>query len=164
MRPYWQPPTPAAGVIRKHRYATFYSDAQKDRLTFAGNFVQKELRRGMTMRDARFIGRRCKLRLIDEIRSETGHRRKPSDDFLQALDKVRHLPGDKLWYAIRQAETWRDATNASIARDWHRSEAMVRKQRKRLAASLWSIAENDDQRRALESLRLKPTQLSAGGA
>lgn len=156
IRPFWTPPTPTAGAAQGYEYTRFYRDARKDRLQFADIFVRKELRRGMTMKDARFIGRRCKLRLIDEVRSITGHRRKSSDEFRQALDKVRHFPGDKLWYAIRQAESWREATNASIARDWHRSEGLIRKQRKRLAAWLWSIAESEGQRNALVTLRLAP--------
>lgn len=156
LRPRWTPPTPPEGVAHGYEYTRFYRDARKDRLAFADDFVRKELRRGMTMKEARFIGRRCKLRLIDEIRTQTGHRQKSSDEFLEALGKVRHLRGDRLWTAIRNAETWRDATNASIARDWDRSEALIRKLRRRLAAWLWSIAESDEQRAALHFLRLKP--------
>jgi hypothetical protein len=115
----------------------------------------------MTATEARYIGRRCRLRLIDEIRLDTrrerGYGRKSNDEYEAALQKVKHLPGDKLWRHIRMhCPTWRDATNAAIARDWYCSEGWIRKVRIKSAASLWSVAKNDEQRKALEVLRLKP--------
>lgn len=133
-------------------------------MNFAERFVRMELKRGMTPTEARYIGRRCKLRLIDEIRldtrRETGFGRKSSDEYRAALEKVKHLHGGgDLWRHIRRScPEWRDATNAAIARDWYRSEGWIRKLRKRLAVWLWSIAESDEQRKALEVLRLKPKE------
>ncbi len=161
LRPLWSPPPQPEGVIVKHRYATFFFDARRERLEFAQRFVRAELRRGMTTTEAQYIGRRCKLRLIDAIRRETRRERgfghKSNDEYDAALQKVKHLPGDKLWQHIRMCcPTWRDATNAAIARDWYCSEGWIRKLRTKSAASLWSLAENDEQREALRVLRLKP--------
>jgi hypothetical protein len=161
LRPLWSPPTPPEGTILKRPYATFFFDARRDRLKFAEEFVRLELKRGMTPTEARYIARRCKLRLIDKIRQDTrrerGFGRKSSDEHKAALGKVKHLPGGKLWRHMRQScPEWRDATNTAIARDWYCSEGWIRKLRKQLAARLWSIAENDEQRKALEVLRLKP--------
>jgi len=164
LRPLWSPPTPPEGTILKRPYATFFFDARRDRLKFAEEFVWLELKRGMTPTEARYIGRRCKLRLIDEIRLDTrrerGFGRKSSDEHRAALEKVKHLPGGgQLWRHIRQScPEWRDATNTAIARDWYCSEGWIRKLRKQLAAWLWSIAESDEQRKALEVLRLKPKE------
>jgi len=161
LRPLWSPPTPPEGVILKHPYATFFFDARKDRLTFAERFVAEELKRGMASNEARYIGRRCRFRLIDEIRLDTrrehGFGRKSSDEYKAALQKLKHLRGDKLWrHILMCCPTWRDATNAAIARDWYRSEGWIRKLRKKSSAQLWAIAENAEQRKALEVLRLKP--------
>jgi hypothetical protein len=161
LRPLWSPPPQPEGFIVKHRYATFFFDARRDRLEFAERFVRGELKRGMTETEARYIGRRCRLRLIDEIRldtrRETGFGRKSNHEYEAALQKVKHLPGDELWRHIRMyCPTWRDATNAAIARDWYCSEGWIRKLRIKSAASLWSLAENDAQRKAFEVLRLKP--------
>jgi hypothetical protein len=164
LRPYWSRPTPPEGVELNHPYATFFVDAKGERWDFAERFVRKELKRGMTPVEARYIGRRCRLRLIDEIRletrRETGFGRKSNDEYAAALEKVKHLPGNKLWAHIRSCcPTWRDATNAAIARDWYCSEGWIRKLRKKTALGLWSIAENDEQRKALEVLRLKPREV-----
>jgi hypothetical protein len=161
LRPLWSPPPQPEGVIVKHRYATFFFDARRDRLEFAERFVEGELKRGMTATEARFIGRRCRLRLIDEIRLDTRRERdfgrKSNEEYEAALEKVKHLPGDKLWRHIRMhCPTWRDATNAAIARDWYCSEGWIRKLRIKSAASLWALAQNNEQRKALEVLRLKP--------
>lgn len=163
LRPLWSPPPQPEGILVKHRYATFFFDARRDRLKFAEQFVRAELRRRMTPTEARYIGRRCKLRLIDEIRLDTrremGFGRKSNDEYATALQRVKHLPGDKLWKHIKFfCPTWRDATNAAIARDWYRSEAWIRKLRQKSAALLWPLAETDEQRRALEVLRLKPKE------
>jgi hypothetical protein len=161
LRPLWSPPPQPEGVIVKHPYATFFLDARRHRREFAERFVRAELKRGMTPAEARYIGRRCKLRLIDEIRLDTrremGFGRKSNDEYAAALQKVKHLPGDELWEHIKFfCPTWRDATNAAIARDWYRSEGWIRKLRRKSAERLWSIAENNEQRKALEVLRLKP--------
>jgi hypothetical protein len=164
LRPFWSPPTPPEGVELSRRYANFHFhfDGIGDRRQFAETFVRWELRRGMSDTEGRHIGRRCRLRLIDEIRSESrrewGFGRKSSDEYQAALQRVRHLHCvDDLWRHIKHCcPEWRDATNVSIARDWYRSEAWIRKLRKRLATQLWPLAENDEQRKALALLRLKP--------
>ena len=171
IRPFWSPPTPAEGVRLVHRYANFHLDGAKDRRRFAKNFVEQELSSRMTSTEARHIARRCKLRLIDEIRSDSrrkrGFGRKSNEEYQAALEKVKHLQpswkwkGDErllsLWQHMKHyCPEWRDATNVSIAKDWYRSEGWIRKLRGRLAVRLWSIAENDEQRKALEVLRLKP--------
>jgi hypothetical protein len=176
LRPFWSPPTPPEGVESLHPYATFFFDGVRDRRYFAENFVQRELERRMTETESRHIARRCKLRLIDEIRSDTrrerGIGRKSNEEYRAALDKVKHLQpswkwkGDDfprlLWQHIKaRCPEWRDATNVSIATDWYRSEGWIRKLRKRLAVRLWSVAENDEQRKALRILRLIPTEAHA---
>jgi len=176
MRPFWSPPTPPAGVELLHPFATFHSDGVRDRRRFAEQFVQAELKRCMTLTEARHIARRCRLKLIDEIRRETrremGIGRKSNDEYQAALDKVKHLQPSwrwtddlprLLWQHIKEScPEWRDATNVSIARDWYRSEAWIRKVRKRLAVRLWSSTENDDQRKALRILRLMPKEAPGG--
>jgi hypothetical protein len=165
LRPFWSPPTPPEGVELSRRYKNFRFrfDRIGDRRQFAEEFVRWELRRVMSDAEGQHIARRCKLRLIDQIRSDTrrerGFGRKSSDEYKAALQKVKHLQcGEKLWQYIKHScPEWRDSTNASIARDWYRSEAWIRKLRKRLATHLWPLAENDEQRKALALLRLKPT-------
>jgi hypothetical protein len=171
IRPFWSTPTPPEGVELSRPYATFHLDGARDRREFAENFVQRELTRRLTATEARHIARRCKLRLIDEIRRDTrrewGIGRKSNDQYRAALAEVKHLQpswnwkGDDLprllWQHIKaHCPEWRDATNVSIARDWYRSEGWIRKLRKRVAVRLWSIAENDEQRTALRTLRLMP--------
>lgn len=164
LRPFWSPPTPPEGVELSRRYANFHFhfDGIGDRRQFAEEFVRREMRRGMSDTEGRHIARRCRLRLIDEIRSDTrrerGFGRKSSDEYTAALRKVKHLQcAENLWQHIKHScPEWRDATNVSIARDWYRSEAWIRKLRKRLATQLWPLAENNEQRKALALLRLKP--------
>ena len=120
----------------------------------------------MTLVEAQHIGRRCKLRLIDEVRRQTGFNKKREQRnhaFLTALETLKHLhwipdragPYTLAKLHIRNA-TRNDASNTTIARDWYRSEGWIRKRRKRLAAQIWSMVKNDAQRQALEVLRLKP--------
>jgi hypothetical protein len=170
IRPFWSSPTPPEGVELLHPYITFRLDGVRDRRRFAERFLHVELKRCMTPTEAQHVARRCKLRLIDEIRRDTrrdmGIGRKSNEQYQSALKKVKHLQplwkwNDDLlrllWGHIKEScPEWRDATNVSIARDWYRSEAWIRKLRKRLAARLWSSAENDDQRNALRILRLMP--------
>jgi hypothetical protein len=86
LRPFWSPPTPPAGVELSRKYANFRFrfDGMGDRRRFAEQFVRWELKRGMSDTEARHVARRCKLRLIDEIRSDTrrewGFGRKSSDE------------------------------------------------------------------------------------
>lgn len=119
----------------------------------------------MTLVEAQHIGRRCKLRLIDEVRRQTGFNKKREQRnhaFLTALETLKHLhwipdvQAHTLWLHIKECETPNDASNTTIARDWYRSEGWIRKLRKRLAAQIWSMVKNDAQRQALEVLRLKP--------
>ncbi len=164
LRPFWSPPTPPAGVELSRRYVNFrfHFDGIGDRRHFAEEFVRRELRRGMSDTEGRHIARRCRLRLIDEIRSESrlawGFGRKSSDEYRVALRKVKHLQcEEKLWQHIKHnCPEWRDAANVTIAQDWYRSEAWIRKLRKRLATQLWPLAENNEQRKALAFLRLRP--------
>ncbi|HEX8817170.1 MAG TPA: hypothetical protein VF753_16855 [Terriglobales bacterium] len=159
LRPRWEPKTQSKAIIDFHPYRTFYTDARRDRWFFVTLFIEKELKQGMTSKQARHIGRRCRLRLIDEIRRATRHnpRRKSNKPFLAALSKVKHLRGGgKLWDHIRGCESWRHATNSAIATEWCRSESWIRKLRDRLAIHLWSVAENEEQREALKFLRLLP--------
>jgi hypothetical protein len=163
LRPHWVLPEPDGRPHWKaYVHARFVNDAWHDRRDFAESFVNGELKRGMTEVEARHIGRRCKLRLIDEIRRQTGFnkvREQRDQAFLKALDTVRHLPGDKLWTHLKNnCKTRRDAANTTIAKDWYRSEGWIRKMRKRLAIRLWALAENDEQRQALQVLRLKPRE------
>lgn len=171
IRPFWYAPTPPEGVELRHPYATFHFDAITERRHFVERFLRGELKRRMSASEARHVARRCKLRLIDEIRMDTrrewGIGRKSSEEYWSALEKVKHLRplwklnGDdlprRLWQHIKvSCPEWRNATNASIARDWYRSEGWIRKLRKRLAMRLWSVAVNDEQRHALRVLRLMP--------
>lgn len=162
MRPHWSTPvrTGSGELSPASKYALFYVDAWRDRVAFAKEFVNGEIKRGMTMEEARYIGRRCRLRLIDQVRLDTGfYKARRVQTWLKVLDTVRHLPGhdkDHLWKRIRSCKTRKEASNTAIAHDWYRSEGWVRKLRKRLASHLWSIAENDEQRQALKVLRLKP--------
>jgi hypothetical protein len=170
LRPQWHPPSTREGYALIHPYATFWTNAWRNRIDFAEKFVNGEVKRGMTSEEARYIGRRCKLRLIDEVRRDTGFdkvrqqrlrqrlRQHGDDEFLQALNEVRHLapaPQDDLWLRIKECKTRREASNTTIAREWNRSEGWVRKLRKRLATRLWSIADSE-QRKALGVLKLKP--------
>jgi hypothetical protein len=169
LRPHWFPPEPD-GV--HHPLSTFLADAWRDRRDFAEEFVDGELERGMNTKEARYIGRRCKLRLIDKIRSVTGFnkaRDQRDQRFRDALKTLQPLSLQgvgwetvteremlRLWLVIRYSKTRHDASNTTIAGDWYRSEGWVRKLRKRLATRLWSIADGE-QRKALTVLRLKPS-------
>lgn len=176
LRPFWSVPVSPEGFESLRPYATFHLDGVRDRRHFAENFVQGELKRRMTTTEARYVARRCKLRLIDEIRSDTrremGIGRKSNEEYKAALEKVKHLQpvwkysGDdlprSLWQHIKgHCPGWRDATNVSIARDWYRSEGWIRRVRKRVAVRLWAVAENDEQRKALRILRLMPKGAAA---
>jgi hypothetical protein len=170
LRPHWSPPSPPEGFASLHPFATFHFDGIRDRRRFVEEFLQNELIGGMTATGARYIPRRCRLRLIDEIRSDTrrewGFGRKSNDQYRAALEKVKRLhPPWKwtddqvrlLWQHIKEScPEWRDASNVSIAEDLFCSEGWIRKLRKKLAERLWAIAENDEQRKALEVLKLKP--------
>jgi hypothetical protein len=174
IRPFWSPKVPE-GVELLRPYATFRVDGVRDRRDFAETFLEGELKRRMTATEARHVARRCKLRLIDEIRSDTrrahGFGRKSNEQYRAALKKVKHLQPSwkwnddsprRLWQHIKgSCAEWRDATNVSIASDWYRSEGWIRKVRKRLAVRLWSVAENDEQREALRILRLMPREAPA---
>lgn len=158
LRPHWEPPVSPEGTISTHPYATFWLDARRDRLKFAERFVREELQRGMTMTEAQHIGRRCRLRLIDAIRSETRAAR--SSDEYHAAGRRSAQPSCRRQQIVAAHDAGlhgpEDATNVAIAKAWGCSEGWIRKLRKRLAASLWSVAENDEQRTALEVLRLIP--------
>lgn len=160
LRPYWYDPVRAESDNVPYN-PRFWYDAQHDRGRFAESFVAGEIERGMTLEEARHIGRRCKLRLIDDIRCVTGFRTQQRDEaFREALSTVTNLKANlanhKLWIQIKSCSTRREMSNVMIASKWRVSEGWVRKLRKRLAAHLWTQATNDGERQALAVLRLRP--------
>ena len=100
IRPFWSP-TPPTGVELLHPFATFRLDGIKDRRHFAAEFLKDELERRMTATEAQHVARRCKLRLIDKIRSDTrrerGIGRKSNEQYRAALEKVKHLQPSWKW-------------------------------------------------------------------
>jgi len=139
---------------------------------WAEQWVREELTHEERLRDgARYIGRRCVLALIDEIRSDqrlrrgAGTRRRKQDDDPEEQERLRSgmrsvlldagLPEmltirkDQKLLRRLMADYPAKITNVSIAREWGVSEGAVRKRRKRIAQVCSQLAESNYQLRTV---------------